>query len=304
MASRALRNYILLSGAIAACVSLSQAQTGTTTRIEETDKSITYSGNWYTNGNSLNSGGGAGLTNSIGATAVVTFSGTGVTWIGVLDPWAGMATVYLDGTRNTVDTYAGSTLYQQPLFTVRGLANGPHALSIEVTHMRDANGLGSWVWIDAFDVENGSGVTGGITATAGRTEQNNPALTYTGVWYPNASAVQSGSSAVLATDPGSRATINFNGTGITWIVYRDQWSGIARVYLDGALKATVDTYLSPAQAQAPVYVINGLVSGTHTLTVEVTGTHNPISGGSWIWVDAFDVVVSAIQAAAPQAQPE
>ena len=246
----ALRNYIFLPAAIAVCASLTQAQTGATTRIEETDKSITYSGNWYSNGGSLNSGGGAALTNAIGATAVVNFTGTGITWIGVLDPWAGLATVYLDGTRNTVDTYGSSTLYQQPLFTVRGLASGPHTLSIEVTHTRDPNGQGSWAWIDAFDVENGSGVTGGVTATTGRTEQNNPALTYTGVWFPNTSAVHSGGSAVLATDTGSRATMNFNGSGITWIAYRDEWSGIARVYVDGLLEATVDTYLSPNQAQA------------------------------------------------------
>jgi hypothetical protein len=287
--NRALRNY-LLPVAITVCTSLGQAQTSATTRIEETDKSIAYSGTWYTNGSSLNSGGSAALTNAPGATAVVTFTGTGITWIGVLDPYSGMATVYLDGTRNTVDTYGPATLYQQPLFKVSGLANGPHTLSIQVTHMRDTNGLGSWVWIDAFDIENGTGVAGGFTATAGRTEQNSPAVTYTGVWFPNISAAHSGGSAALATDAGSRATITFNGTGITWIAYRDQFSGIARVYVDGALETTVDTYLSPAQAQAPIYSINGLVSGTHTLTVEVTGTHRTGSGGSWVWVDAFDVV--------------
>ena len=268
-------------------------QAGATTRIEETDKSISYTGTWYTNGSSLNSGGGAALTNAPGATAVVTFTGTGITWIGVLDPYSGMETVYLDGTRNTVDTYGPTTLYQQPLFKVSGLANGPHTLSIQVTHMRDPNGLGSWVWIDAFDIENGSGVTGGITASAGRTEQTSPTVTYTGVWFPNVSAAHSGGSAALATDAGSRATVTFSGTGITWIAYRDQFSGIARVYVDGTLEATVDTYLSPAQAQAPAYSINDLASGTHTLTIEVTGTHGSGSAGSWVWVDAFDVVSGA-----------
>jgi hypothetical protein len=300
---RTLRNYVLLPIAIALSASLIQAQSGTTTRIEENDKSIVYHGTWYTNGNPLNSGGSSALTNAIGATAVVNFTGTGITWIGALDPWAGMATVYLDGTLNTVDTYggsiAGSTLYQQALFKARGLANGPHTLSIEVTHRRDANGLGSWVWIDAFDIENGSGVTGAFTAGTGRTEQNSPALTYTGVWLPNTSSAQSGGSAVLATNPGSRATISFKGTGITWIAYRDEWSGIARVYVDGVLTSTVDTYLSPFQAQAAAYVINGLVSGTHTLTIEATGTHSSGSSDSWIWVDAFDVVGSTSEAVPP-----
>ncbi|MCX6625696.1 MAG: hypothetical protein NTY38_32465 [Acidobacteria bacterium] len=299
MTRRIPSNSVLLTVAIAMFASLSQAQTGNTSRIEEGDKSITYTGNWYTNGSSLNSGGSAALTNAMGATAVVTFTGTGITWLGVMDPWAGMATVYLDGTRNTVDTYGAGTRYQQTLFSVRGLANGLHTLSIEVNHMRDANGQGSWVWIDAFTVENGSGVTGGVTAGTGRIEQNNPALTYTGVWFPYASTSQSGGSAVLAIDPGSRATINFNGTGITWFAYRDEWSGIARVYVDGALKATVDTYRSPSQAKASAYAINGLVPGAHSLTIEVTGLRSPGSGGSWIWVDAFDVVGGVSQVAPP-----
>ncbi len=286
MKSRALPNYLLLPLAITVWTSLSLAQT---TRIEEADKSITYTGTWYTNGSSSNSGGSSALTNAPGATATVSFTGTGITWIGVLDPYSGLATVYLDGTMNTVDTYGPSTLYQQALFKVSGLASGSHTLTIYVPHVRDPNGQGSWVWIDAFDIQNGSGVTGGFTASAGRTEQNSPALTYTGVWFTNTSAVLSGGSAVLATDAGSRATISFNGTSITWIGYRDEYSGIARVYLDGVLEGTVDTYLSPSEAQVPSYAIGGLVPGAHTLAIEVTATHNPASGGSWIWVDAFNV---------------
>jgi hypothetical protein len=300
---RTVRNYFLLPVAAAMCALLSHAQTGTITRIEENDKSIIYQGTWYTNANPLNSGGSSALTNAIGATAVLNFTGTGITWIGALDPWAGMATVYLDGTMNTVDTYggsvSGSTLYQQALFKARGLTNGPHTLSIQVTHQRDANGLGSWVWIDAFDIENGSGVTGAFTAGVGRTEQNSPALTYTGVWLPNTSPAMSGGSAVLATNAGSRATISFKGTGITWIAYRDEWSGIARVYVDGVLTSTVDTYLSPFKAQADAYAINGLVSGTHTLTIEATGTHSAASSDSWIWVDAFDIVDTGSAAIPP-----
>jgi len=272
------------------CVSFSLAQTGATTRILQTDPSITYSGTWYENFSSANIGGSAALTNAKGAQAVVNFTGTGITWIGVSDPWSGIAWVYLDGTLNTVDTYSSTTLYQHPLFSVSGLAPGPHTLSIEVPHIRDASTSGSWVWINAFDIENGSGLTGGIAATAGRAEQNNPALNYNGTWFPNANSEHSGGSAVLAVDAGSRASITFNGTGITWIAYRDEYSGIAKVYLDGVLQPLVDTYLSPPQAQSPAYAVTGLPFGSHSLTIEVTGTHSERSGGSWIWIDAFDVL--------------
>jgi hypothetical protein len=283
-----LRRWLLLPGATAFLISLGMAQTNPT-RLEENDPSITYTGTWYTNGESPNSQGAAFLTNEKGARAVLTFNGTGITWIGVADPYSGIAQVYLDGTLNTIDTYAVDTKYQQPLFTAHGLAPGLHTLSIQVLHVRDASTSGSWVWIDGFDIDNGSGVTGGINASAGRVEQNDPSLSYTGTWFLNTNGTQSGGTAALATDAGSRATITFNGSGIRWIAYRDAWSGLANVYVDGVLKATIDTYVPIDQPQSTGFDIGGLTPGTHSLTIEVTGTRNPLSGGSWIWVDAFDV---------------
>ncbi len=41
---------------------------------------------------------------------------------------------------------------------------------------------------------------------------------------------------------GCQATFTFTGTTVSWIGYRDQWSGIALVYVDGVLNATLDTY--------------------------------------------------------------
>jgi hypothetical protein len=65
--------------------------------------------------------------------------------------------------------------------------------------------------------------------------------------------------------------------------------GIARVYVDGALKGTVDAYASPAQSQAVLYTVTGLTPGTHTMTIEATGAKSPVSTGYWISVDAFDI---------------
>jgi hypothetical protein len=102
-------------------------------------------------------------------------------------------------------------------------------------------------------------------------------------------SVHSGSNAVLAMDAGSRATLTFTGTGVKWIGYRDEWSGIARVILDGNVVATVDSYMSPARAQAVTHALTGLSNTTHTLVIEVTGLKNASSKGRWVWVDAFDV---------------
>lgn len=273
---------------MALSISLGIAATNPT-RLEQNDPSITYTGTWYPNSESPNSGGSAVLTNERNATAVLTFNGTGITWIGVLDPYSGFAQVYLDGTLYTIDTYGPATQYQQPLFTAHGLPPGLHTLSIQVLHVRDGNTSGSWVWIDAFDIDNGSGVPGGASAAPGRIEQNDPSLTYTGNWFLHTNSTHSGGTAVLATDAGSSATITFNGSGIRWIAYRDAWSGIANVYLDGVLQSNADTYVLIDQPQSTGFDIGGLTPGVHSLTIEVTGTHDAQSGGSWIWVDAFDV---------------
>jgi hypothetical protein len=100
-------------------------------------------------------------------------------------------------------------------------------------------------------------------------------------------------------DPGSSATVLFNGTGITWIGYMDPWSGLAAVYVDGVAKITsLDTYAAPYGTdgslvtiwQSPIWGITGLTNGPHTLTIEVLGQFCCRSAGAWIWVDAFRIL--------------
>jgi hypothetical protein len=147
------------------------------------------------------------------------------------------------------------------------------------------NGVASFIAKLADDTT--AGTTGG-TPTFTRAEQNSSSVTYTGTWYTNAGPFNSGGSAVLAQQTGSRATFTFTGTDAQWIGYKDAWSGIANVYVDGVLKGQVDAYSSSAQAQAVMYSISGLTSGSHTLAIEVSGTKNLSSHSFWVWVDAFD----------------
>jgi hypothetical protein len=118
---------------------------------------------------------------------------------------------------------------------------------------------------------------------------NGPGAVYGGTWYPNIGSFNLGGSAVLAMDAGSEVMFTFTGIQVTWIGYRDQWSGIAQVFIDGVLQGSVDTYLNPSQAQTPTYTSPVLAQGTHTLTISVTGTQDSASAGSWVWVNAFSV---------------
>jgi len=76
---------------------------------------------------------------------------------------------------------------------------------------------------------------------------------------------------------------------VSWIGFKAPWGGIAEVYLDGALKATVDTYAPTEQPQTVMYTASGLPAGSHTVTIKVTGTWNASSSSAWVVLDAFDV---------------
>jgi uncharacterized protein (TIGR03437 family) len=267
----------------------------TVTRFEQDDPRITYTGTWYPNTNSLESGGSAVLANLKGSQVIVIFNGTGITWIGASDYYSGICYLTLDGVPSSVDTSnpSGATLYKQTLFSVHGLAPGLHRMTIEVIHSHDAETNASWIWVDAFDVENGSLVGGKMAAGAGLAQQTDVAANYSGHWFQNSGAQYSGGNVNLAVDAGAHVDFTFNGTAVSWMGYRDEWSGLAQVLLDGVMQGTVDTYLTPSKTQTPTYSLTGLSPGMHVLSIVATGTHSTASGGSWVWVDGFQVSGSA-----------
>lgn len=288
---------------------------------EEDDPAVTWSGPWSSNRLATNSGGSARLAMEAGARASFAFTGTGVSWIGYRDEWCGIAKVSVDGElQGTVDTYSTPAKAQATLYAVTGLGSGVHTLSIEATGTHNAASAGSWVWVDAFSVAQaavpapnpspdiipshafpssvGRAERASRNAAAWRTqrqeggirlEQDDAAVSWSGAWSTNHLNVHSGGSARLSMEASSRVSIVFTGTGVSWIGYRDEWSGIADVLLDGRPRGSVDTYSKPAQAQVGLYSIDGLPDGTHTLTIQPTGRRGPASRGSWIWVDAFSI---------------
>ena len=85
--------------------------------------------------------------------ATLRFSGTRVTWIGFRGPQAGIARVWLDGNAIAiVDAHAAEEEVCAALFTVSGLAAGEHTIVIEVTGSQNADAIGNYVVVDAFEV--------------------------------------------------------------------------------------------------------------------------------------------------------
>ena len=312
------------------------------TRWEDSDPALQYTGTWYLNSNPQHSGGSVRGAVDPGNRVTLTFSGSSLTILGYQDEWAGRANVKIDGAVvGVADFYASPAKARAIVFTT-SVAAGAHTLELEVTGTRNPASGGNWAWLDAIEAGSAgptstptptptpanptatptptspppmtptptptARTTAPPTATPTpgapmRFEQEHASVTYTGSWFLNNAAGHSGGSARLSVDPGDRATFSFTGTSVSLIAYQDEWSGIGRVLIDGAVAGTADFYRSPSRHQAVVFTASGLAAGAHTLVLEVTGTRNPASGGNWVWLDAFDVSSSGGTAPTPTPAP-
>ena len=134
------------------------------TRLQEDDASIAYiqSADWtWLSRYKFFSGESAKTAATVGARATLSFTGSGIRWIGQRRPQpsgnpTGIARIYLDGTFiGQVDT---EPLLQEEdqavLFSATGLGSGSHTLTVEVAG-RNGEPIGASVdpvVIDAFEV--------------------------------------------------------------------------------------------------------------------------------------------------------
>jgi hypothetical protein len=138
--------------------------------------------------------------------------------------------------------------------------------------------------------------------TSGRIEETS--ASFTAGWTADASRAWSGGTAAFSSSTGARATFGFSGRSVAWIGGRASGTGIARVYLDGALVAEVDTFSKTEEVRVTMFALNGLADGPHTLAIEVSGQRNPASSSPLVIIDAFDVpaqTVSRLQETDPDA---
>jgi hypothetical protein len=256
--------------------------------LQETDPDVVLSGSWVHDDSSNWSGGGVGelpngpvggmrFAEAAGQKATLKFRGTSIAWRGYRGPDAGIARVELDGVVSEVDTYSPATKFQEVVFTTTGLADTNHTLTIEVTGLKNNASTGSRIVVDAFDV----------TTPGRRFEEGDARIAYSGRWIrSNVNRAWSEGAAHTTETAGARATFSFTGTSVSWISCQKASIGPARVYLDGALVATLNNRKSvPIEGyQRTVFRADGLTNGPHTLTIEATTTSM-----GFVVVDAFDV---------------
>lgn len=125
------------------------------------------------------------------------------------------------------------------------------------------------------------------TAQPVTVQAESPQATRRGSWQVLVRNAYSARQAIRSAAGGSNVQATVNGTSVSLVVSAGSNCGIARVYLDGRVVGTLDTYSSRTVNQVEVTVASNLPAGPHTVRVEVLGLRRQASSGTQVIVDAF-----------------
>ncbi len=123
-----------------------------------------------------------------------------------------------------------------------------------------------------------------------RFEQTNPRFRWLGTWTTSYSPAYSGGSSRSTYRSGSAVTITFIGTSLDWIASQARNFGQASVSLDGGTAFLVDLYSPTALYKQKVWGTGLLPAQTHTVKIHWSGQRNPLATGTYVNVDAVDVL--------------
>ncbi len=252
----------------------SQALTPLTAgKYEETNTNIKFTGNWLKDTNSAYSGGSVLYSNTAGNAVEFAFTGTGFKWAQPVNAFRGIAKVTIDGTSYEADAFSASTVLQKIVYSKTDLAYGTHTVKIEVQNKKNSSSSGIIQAFDYIEILNSQALT---PLTAGKYEETNTNIKFTGNWLKDTNSKHSSGSALYSTTAGNSVEFTFIGTGFKWAQPVNFARGIAKVTIDGT-SYSVDTYSASEVFQKIVYSKTDLPYGAHTVKIEVTSSKNPSS---------------------------
>lgn len=127
----------------------------------------------------------------------------------------------------------------------------------------------------------------GISA---RHEDTSKALARSSSWVTHSTSKSDNGTYLISKTKGANATLTFRGSSVKWVALKKDHYGKANVYIDGTYVETVDLYSATSTYRQTVFSESGLSDGEHKLTVKVRGDKRSAAEGTWISIDAFDVV--------------
>jgi hypothetical protein len=139
--------------------------------------------------------------------------------------------------------------------SLAGTMTPGHSYTFKVRARDKAGNVGSWV--------------GPSTWSTSLLQQENAAVTYTDTWTWQRDTAASGASVRFATDAGAGATVQFKGRSVGWVTSLRPDGGLAEVYVDGLLAATVDTTSPTATPRVLAFTMSWSSYASHTVRIVV-----------------------------------
>jgi hypothetical protein len=175
-----------------------------------------------------------------------------LTWTGK-DSGSGVASYDV---RRSVDGRAYVRIASSVTGTSLSQAMTPgHSYRFQVRARDRAGNIGSWV--------------GPSTWYTSLIQQSSTSVRVTGTWLGQAGATYSGGSLRYATAAGAGASLTFKGRSIGWVTTRRPNGGLAKVYVDGALVATVDTSSDATTVRFVAFSKSWSSYASHTIRIVV-----------------------------------
>jgi sugar lactone lactonase YvrE len=242
---------------------------------EDPDQALRYNG-WRTFFAKTALGGAFRASQARGDTAAFrTPRVRSVGWLTHEGPNQGKAKISIDGhAKGVFDLYAPSAGPRRITFS--GLAHRRHTVKVEVLGRKRAASRASWVGVDGFRVQAGSGIT----------EESSAKIRYD-AWTGVSKRAASGTTYRTSGSSTARMSLVFKGRAVKWITATGPAYGRAKVVIDGRAHL-VDLYRGTRHWQVPVS-FTGLSKGRHRITVRPLGAKSPASHSRKVVFDAFVV---------------
>lgn len=260
-------------------------------RHEQSAPQLWFSAGWDTIDWPSLSGGTHLRTDKSGGAASVQFVGRAIDLIVTKSSGYGIAKVTLDGgTPVLIDLYSASSAYKQRAWSVSGLADTTHTVTIEWTGTKNASSTGTMISVDAIDIDGRLITATPLGPQAVRHEETATALAYAGSWSSTPHSLLSGGAHLKSNRPGDEVVVRFTGTSVVWTALKSAGYGIAEVTLDDGTPTIVNLYSPTALWKSAVYTASDLAQGQHTLRIRVTGDKSAAASDCAISIDAIDIV--------------
>ena len=254
------------------------------TRYDQIDSRLSYSGGWEALSRSLSWKGIYSRANTKGASVTIAFIGEQLDWIATKGTSMGKADVYVDGAfKQTVDLASPTALYRQDVWSTGTLPSGVHKVKIVYNPTSHA---GDYINVDAVDVL-------GDLVGAGRVQQSDARLAYTGTWATLSASGASAGSYKRAGISGASVTVDFHGVSLDWIATKGTTLGKAWVSLDGGPAERIDLYAPAVAYQQKVWETGELSLADHQIKIWWDDAN---AAGTYISIDAFEVTGTVVQA--------